>query len=321
MANFKNRNHALTFGSSIKSFLRAKPKDCCLYSEDGSQFKIHKEILGQSAFLRKILNSAKDSCCVAVDIFFPCSHKELGLIVKFLYTGKIVSDDVDDLSKTIENLKEILGFPNELPFWPEDRIIPNDTLLYLILNHNVANLSVKEQPFDQLESSFQDENDNDTNVQKPEIDLQKKYSTCCNEKDPLEDTTTTTELPNEMPLLPEDQNLESDSSSNHGIPAFTAKEKPFVQEKYISIDQGENEIGFDSHESENELTKCYNENDMLGNAATKGVDFLTESNFEGGSDKIETIGQTDAEKNSKEEKFKRNSSVINVMHLSWASKP
>ena len=161
MANFKNRNHALTFGSSIKSFLRAKPKDCCLYSEDGSQFKIHKEILGQSAFLRKILDSAKDSCCVAVDIFFPCSHKELGLIVKFLYTGKIVSDDVDDLSKTIENLKEILGFPKDLSFWPEDRVIPSDTLLYLTLNHNVANLSVKEQPSDQPEN---DENDNDTNL-------------------------------------------------------------------------------------------------------------------------------------------------------------
>ena len=174
MANLKNRNHALTFGSSIKSFLRAKPKDCCLYSEDGSQFKIHKEILGQSEFLRKILDSAKDSCCVAVDIFFPCSHKELSLIVKFLYTGKIVSDDVDDLSKTIENLKEILGFSNELSFWPEDRIIPNDTLLYLTLNHNVANLSVKEQPSDQPEN---DENDNDTNLQEPEEPLSMDFVT------------------------------------------------------------------------------------------------------------------------------------------------
>ena len=169
MAGFKNRNHALTFCSRIKNFLRVEPQDCCLYSEDGSQFKIHKEILGQTAFLRKIISdSAKDCCCVTVDIFCPCSDKELGLLVNFLYTGKIVSDDVDDLSKTIENLKEILGFPNELPFWPEDRIIPNDTLLYLILNHNVANLSVKEQPSDQPEN---DENDNDTNLQEPEEPL------------------------------------------------------------------------------------------------------------------------------------------------------
>ena len=218
MANFKNRNHALTFGSSIKSFLKAKPKECCLYSEDGSQFKIHKEILGQSSFLRKILDSAKDSCCVVVDIFFPCSHKELGLIVKFLYTGKIVSDDVDDLSKTIENLKEILGFSNELSFWPEDRVIPSDTLLYLTLNHNVANLSVKEQPSDLPEN---DENDNDTNLQEPE--------------DLLEDATTITEFQNELP--PEGQVLVN-CNSNHNVSSISIKEETCDQAENIGDDPG-----------------------------------------------------------------------------------
>ena len=262
-------------------YLKARPPDCCMYSEEGSQFKIHRELLCQNEFLRKILDGAKDCCCSAIEIFCPCSDKELVLLVKFLYTGEIVCDDIDDLTKTIGNLKEIFGFPNELPLWPEDRDIPSYTS-----NHNFGNFIVKEQPCDQPESSY--ENDNNSNLQEPEIDLQ-KYSTCCNEKDPLEDATTT-EFPNELPLWPEDQNLENNTSSNHDIPAFSVKEKPLVLERDTFTDQDENEIAFDSHESEN---------DTLGNGTTEGVDFLTESNFEDGADKIETIGQTDAEKNSK----------------------
>ena len=127
MANFLNRNFALTFGSNIKKHLRAKPPDCCLFSESGSEFKIHRELLGQTAFLRKILNSAKDCCVVPIEIFCPCSDKELGIIVEFLYTGKIICDDVDVLLKSIDNLKEIFGFPNELPLWPEDQELANDT--------------------------------------------------------------------------------------------------------------------------------------------------------------------------------------------------
>ena len=56
--------------------------------------------------------------------------------------------------------------------------------------------------------------------------------------------------------------------------------KPLVQEKDTFTEQGENEIGFDSHESENNIqvehSKCYNKNDTLGNANTEGVDFLME---------------------------------------------
>ena len=120
MANFLNRNFVLTFGSNIKKHLRTKAPNCCLFSESGSQFKIHRELLGQTAFLRKILNSSKDCCCIPIEIYCPCSDKELGIIVEFLYTGKIICDDVDVLKKSIDNLKEIFGFPNKLPLWPED---------------------------------------------------------------------------------------------------------------------------------------------------------------------------------------------------------
>ena len=86
MTNFLNRNFALTFGSNIKKLLRAKPPDCCLFSESGTQFKIHRDLLGQTTFLRKIANSAKDCCNVPIEIFCPCSDKELSILVEFLYT-------------------------------------------------------------------------------------------------------------------------------------------------------------------------------------------------------------------------------------------
>ena len=294
MANFKNRNHALTFGSSIKNFLRGKPQDCCLYSEDGSQFKIHKEILGQTAFLRKIISdSAKDCCCVTVDIFCPCSDKELGLLVKFLYTGKIVSDDVDDLSKTIDNLQEIFGFPNELslkgsgsclPLWPEGQDIPNDAL-----NHNVANFSVKKQPSDQPESSCHDENDNDTNLQDPEID-------------PLEDATTTTEFQNELP--PEGQVLVN-CNSNHNVSSISIKEETFDQDENIGVAQGENGKDINSTEPDVDLPVEHfpNETDNQENATDKAFfdegNLKNESNIEDSEDEVEILGQTGTEKDSK----------------------
>ena len=294
MAHFVNRNHNLSFEMNSKKYLKARPPDCCIYSEDGSQFKIHRELLCQNDFLRKILESAKDCCCSAIEIFCPCSDKELVLLVKFLYTGEIVCDDIDDLTKTIDNLKEIFGFPNELPLWPQDRDIPNDTS-----NHNVANFIVKEQSSDQPEIICYDENDNNSNLQEPDIDLPNKYSTCCNEKDPLGDAFTTTELP-------EDQNLENKTSSNLDIPAFSVKERPLEQVKDISTDQGENEISFDSHESENDFqvehSKCYNENDT---ATTEGID------FEHGADEKETIAQTDAKKNFQTD-AKKNSKARNI---------
>ena len=168
MAYFVNRNHILTFGTNSKKYLKLHPPDCCLYSEDGSKFKIHKELLGQTAFLRKILDSTKSCCCVAIQILCPCSEKELGLLVKFLYTGKIICDEVDDLDKTIDNLKEIFGFPNELPLWPEEN---NDFI-------------IKEEPCDQEENVDDDQGENgiDTNSQEPKDDLPVVHLKCSNGK-------------------------------------------------------------------------------------------------------------------------------------------
>ena len=156
MTNFLKRNFALTFGSNIKKHLRKNTPDCCLFSEGGSQFKIHRELLGQTTFLRKIANSAKHCCNVPIEIFCPCSDKELSILVEFLYTGKLICDDVEVLSKSIDNLKEIFGFPNELPLWPEDQEFANDSPI-----DEIANFSIKEEQFDQEENIDTNQNESD----------------------------------------------------------------------------------------------------------------------------------------------------------------
>lgn len=261
MAHLVNKNHNLTFGTGSKKYLKARQPDCCIYSEDGSQFKIHRELLCQTAFLRKILNDSKDCCCSAIEIFCPCSDKELGLLVKFLNTGNVISDNVDDLNKTIYNLKEIFGFSNEiLRLWPtKKKKLANNASS----NHNASSFSVKEEPFDQKKDIYTDqgENDNDSDSHESENDLQVEHSKCNNEN--LGNTTT------------EDINFKAESdfehgadetSSNHNVPSFNVKEEAFGQRKDVCTDQGENDNDSNESESENvEHTKSYNETDNLEN--------------------------------------------------------
>ena len=100
-------------------FFNNKESDCILYSEDGHEFRIHKEILSQTRKMQSILSSSKEGCCGTMQIFCPCSKYELDYIVKFLYTGTISYDKEMDLFKILDNLTEIFGFPDNL-FSEED---------------------------------------------------------------------------------------------------------------------------------------------------------------------------------------------------------
>ena len=100
-------------------FFNNKESDCILYSEDGHEFRIHKEILSQTRKMQNILSSSKEGCCGTMQIFCPCSKDELDYIVKFLYTGTISYDKEMDLFKILDNLTEIFGFPEKL-FSEED---------------------------------------------------------------------------------------------------------------------------------------------------------------------------------------------------------
>ena len=98
----------------LNSYLNTKPSNCILYSEDGAKFEIHKELLGQTKFMREILNSAKDHCSSTLEIVCPCSKVELEKLVYFLYHGEIHCEDIFDSNKVQENLSKIFGYPELL---------------------------------------------------------------------------------------------------------------------------------------------------------------------------------------------------------------
>ena len=69
MNHFMNIEHIRAFEDYMDLYITKKQGDCILYSEDGFQFKgIHKELFGQTEFLRQILTSAKEQCCSMIEI-------------------------------------------------------------------------------------------------------------------------------------------------------------------------------------------------------------------------------------------------------------
>ena len=99
--------------SYMETYFMMKPKDCILYSEDGTDFKIHKELLGQTEFLRKMFVAASHQCCGTIEIICPCTKEELARLVHFLYHGQIQCEDVFDYFKSQEDLRKIFGFPED----------------------------------------------------------------------------------------------------------------------------------------------------------------------------------------------------------------
>ena len=96
-----------------ETYFKNKPEDCILYSEDGFDFRIHKELLGQTVFLRKILFTANSQCCDTIEIICPCTKEELARLVQFLYHGEIQCEDVFESFKSQEDLSKIFGFPED----------------------------------------------------------------------------------------------------------------------------------------------------------------------------------------------------------------
>ena len=96
-----------------ETYFKKKPEDCILYSEDGSDFRIHKELLGQTEFLRKILFTTINHCCDTIEIICPCTKEELARLVHFLYHGEIQCEDVFESFKSQEDLSKIFGFPED----------------------------------------------------------------------------------------------------------------------------------------------------------------------------------------------------------------
>jgi len=116
MSRLQFKDQLTLIEENLDRYLKSKKTDCILYAEDGSKFKIHKEVLGQTYFLRKILFSAKEHCCHLMEILLPCSKNELSHLVNFLYDGEIRCKDEKDSLKILENLNKLFGFDESLDF-------------------------------------------------------------------------------------------------------------------------------------------------------------------------------------------------------------
>ena len=76
----------------VASYFKTKSANCIMHSEDGNEFKVHKEVLSQTKLMRDILKSAAN-CCNIIEIFCPCPKNELESVIEFLYTGNITCDE------------------------------------------------------------------------------------------------------------------------------------------------------------------------------------------------------------------------------------
>ena len=135
MSQLTFRDQIVSFEDYMDTYLKNKSTDCILYSDDGSKFKVHKELFGQTQFLRKILSSANERCCGTLEVFCPCSTDELSYLVNFLYDGEIHCEEEFDSLKILENLNKILGFPRNLAM-----NAPNDLICGVLSMDNVTEL-------------------------------------------------------------------------------------------------------------------------------------------------------------------------------------
>ena len=112
MLHLVNKDQNVDIHNYLDIFLKSKTPDCIFYSQDGAEFKTHKELFSQTEFMRELLKSA--NCCGIVEIIFPCSKEELGHLINFINEGKIKCNERIDSLKIIENLNKILGFPSDV---------------------------------------------------------------------------------------------------------------------------------------------------------------------------------------------------------------
>ena len=57
---------------------------------------------------------ALDHCCNIIEIFCPCSAKELAHLVQFLFKGEMDCENEGEALLVLENLEKIFGYPEKL---------------------------------------------------------------------------------------------------------------------------------------------------------------------------------------------------------------
>ena len=104
----------LDLAKSMDEYLKSKPPDCSLFSEDGFEFPIHKELLYQTNLMRDMVKNNQLCHCSKIDIIVPdLARKKLEQIVDFLKTGELRSDKTA-ISDLLVDLTELFGFPKKI---------------------------------------------------------------------------------------------------------------------------------------------------------------------------------------------------------------
>ena len=87
---FKFSDQTASFETYLDFYLKKKSTDCILYSNDGSKFRVHKELFGQTDFLREILSSTKEYCCGTIEVLCPCSKVELKVQLNSEWINEVI---------------------------------------------------------------------------------------------------------------------------------------------------------------------------------------------------------------------------------------
>ena len=102
----------LVLVKNMGSYYKQSPPDCGLFSEDGYEIPLHKELLFQTKLMCQMLKNVDMDCC-KVTIMCPSLTKEdLEKIVDFLYGGKIYCTNLTDATEVFNNLTQLFGFPS-----------------------------------------------------------------------------------------------------------------------------------------------------------------------------------------------------------------
>ena len=157
------RNNIITEISDYSTtYFKNKRQDCILYSEDGAGFMIHKELLGQTEFMREILKSAKDRCCEKTVIICPCTQEELAQLVIFLYNGKLQLKDVFESFAVQEHLHKIFGYPESLNMEDQITSLLNNTMMSSIVD--LAEGKISSNSAEQVDTFIETESTNQAEV-------------------------------------------------------------------------------------------------------------------------------------------------------------
>ena len=97
---------------SMGSYFKQRPPDCGLFSEDGYEIPLHKELLFQTTLMCQMLKNVDMDCCKITIMCPSLAKEELENIVEFLYGGKINCTNFTDATHVFNNLTQLFGFPS-----------------------------------------------------------------------------------------------------------------------------------------------------------------------------------------------------------------